>query len=296
MDAHNLDPLPDPNICPICGSDSGFSNTGVAIAEGVINVCSTCSGYFLFPPTMIEYTDSGWTKSRELQFEEDIRIAQEFAPRIVQDVQSYLGFPPHNVLEVGCGSGFMGQGFNAIGCEYTGVDIDSKSIEFARSKGINAHCLSAEDIGSLAQKNQKFDLILSSNVLEHVAIPTKALQELKAICGGVIVIIVPNPEGLLPRLKANKSIRRIFQRALHSDREIAYSIDGYWHNLAYPQRTLRYPCEQVGLKPLRISSMNINDRVYGFVQRNPSLLYKFASGISGMLGMDSEVILIANPK
>jgi len=295
MAEHNTQ-KPKPTHCPICGSDFGFSSTGVTIAEGVINICSTCSGYFLFPPKAIEYTDSGWTKSREIQFEKDVRLAREFAPRIAQEAQRYLGFLPRNVLEVGCGSGFMGKGFKAIGCDYTGVDIDTTSIAFAQANGINAHCLSAEEIGTLSEKDKKFDLILSSNVLEHVAIPTRVLNELKTICSGIIVIIVPNPEGLLPRIKANKRIRKMFQQVLHSDREIAYSIDGYWHNLAYPKRTLRYLCTQVGLEPLRISSMNINDRVYGFVQRNPSIPYRIASGVSGLLGMDSEVILIAKPK
>lgn len=289
-------PLVHPTNCPICNSQDGFLNTKVRISDGLVHICKTCSGYFLFPPMEVEYTDSGWTKSRELKWEKDVEVAKEHARVIVDRIRDYLGRPVESVLEIGCGSAFMGVGFNSLGCDYTGIDVDAQSIEFAKKEGINACCLPAEEMCKSDQVNRKYDLILSSNVFEHLYAPHRVFQDLSKICGGIVVIIVPNPKGLFARLKSRKTFRKLTRLILRNDEELAYSIDGRWHNIAYSKETLRYLCEQTGLEPLKLATMGINDRVFGFVQRNQSLLYRTVSGIASLLGMDSELILIAKPE
>ena len=241
----------------------------------------------------VEYTDSEWSKSREEKWENDIQRAHKFAPRISKSIEYYLGRPVQSVLEIGCSSAFMGMGFNSFGCDYTGIDVDSKSIEFAKSKGIDAYCLSAEDIGEHTLPRSKYDLIISSNVFEHLDDPCKAFQNLRRICGGIIVLIVPNPKGLFAVLRANKSIRKLLQLVSGYKRETAYSIDGCWHNIGYSLQTFGYLCEQTSFEPLKIAPMDKNDRVFGFVQPNYSFKYKLAASIAGLLGMENEIILIA---
>ena len=284
-----------PTSCPICNSQDEFLNTGVRIAGGFVNICKTCSGYFLWPPVTAECTDSGWIELRESKWEEDVRIAHRCAPAIVERIKGYLGRPVKSVLEIGCSSAFMGIGFTSLGCDYTGIDVDAQSIEFARKKGIDAHCIPVEEICKCDQLNRKYDLIFSSNVFEHLSDPYAAFGALGAICGGVIVIIVPNARGLFARLKSSKSIRKVIRLITRGNTELAYSIDGRWHDMAYCKETLRYLCEQTGLEPLRLSSMGINDPTFGFVQHNQSLLYRFAAGFASLLGMASELILIAGP-
>ena len=280
--------------CPICHIDYGAINTGVNIADGFIHKCGECTGYFLFPPKVVEYTDSGWSSSRETGWQRDVQIGTELAPKIVERLEPHLGRSIQSVLEIGCGSAFMGLGFKSVGCDYTGIDVDSKSIEFAKNKGINAHCIRMEDLQNAPSAlSQNYDLIISSNVFEHLDDPSKAFSNLHLTSSnGIVVIIVPNAKGLFSRLKSNKVFSKIIQMILGNHREIAYSIDGYWHNLAYTKKTLEYLSAKAGIEVISTDLMSINHPVFGFVQPNRTLLYRFASSIAALLKMDSEIILI----
>lgn len=265
-----------PTYCPICHAQNDSINTGVRIADGFINNCKKCSGYFLFPPRIVEYTGSGWTSFREAQWEEDVQLAKKLAPRIIEHIENYLGRPVKRILEIGCGSGFMGIGFKHAGCEYVGIDVDAKSIESAKCKGINAHCIGLEEAKSHAAIDQSFDLIISANVFEHFTDPSREFVNLTSIMhDGIIVIIVPNAMGMFAMLKSNKALSRIIQCVLGNDGKIAYSIDGYWHNISYSQKTLCHLCEMTGIDVIKVEPIGNNDPLFGFVQPNTALLYRF---------------------
>ena len=244
----------------------------------------------------VEYTDSDWTENRESKWDEDVRLASEMVPRVKAAVEDYLGKPVNSVLEVGCGSGFMGAAFESAGCEYTGTEVDTTSIEHARSHGIDVHCVEAETMAETELKGRQFDLIISSNVFEHLDNPLLSFQNLRPLCRGAIVIIVPNALGLYQRLRANTFVRGLIHRIVGTNQERAYSIDGCWHNIAYSRETLQYMCDHSDLQAVKIRPMSINDPVFGFVQPNLTLKYRAAAGLARILSMDSELLLIAKPK
>ena len=283
-----------PTNCPICHSTNGFSNTQVKIANGKIFTCDVCSGYFLFPPTHVEYNDSDWTKDHKENWATKVQEALTCAPAICKSIEKHLGRPVKSVLEIGCGTGFMGVGFSSAGCTYTGIDTDKESIEFAKDKGIDAHCLAAEEISQSPEALQKkYDLVLSAHAFEHFDDPFNAFQNLRVVSDGIIVIIVPNPKGLFQLIRSKRIFQKLGQFVLGNTREIAHSIDGYWHNIAYSERALQYMCNAADIKPLEIFLINQNHPTYGFVQRNESFLYKSASLLSSSLGMEAEIVLIA---
>ena len=283
-----------PTSCPICNLSKGYVNKTTCIAGGIIYKCIECSGYFLFPPKYVQYDDSSWTSLREKQWENDILIADKIVPKILQYTASYLGRPIHSVFEIGCGSGFMGQAFIAHGCDYTGIDVDATSISYAKDKGINAHCVALEELCKAPHLlADQYDLIISSNVFEHLNSPKEAFSNLKLINNGIIVIIVPNAEGLSAILKANKLFSKLIQFIMHNNRDIAYSIDGYWHNISYTKETLEYLCAKADINIIKNEPIGINDPVFGFVQPNMTLLYRMYSWIASLLKKDSEIILIA---
>ncbi len=282
-----------PASCPICHMHDAFVNTRVRIADALIYKCKECSGYFLFPPKIVEYTDSGWTSRREADWQQDVQIAKDLAPRIIECTSAHLGRPVQKIIEIGCGSAFMGMGFTSLACRYTGIDVDAKSVEFAKSQGIDAHCIALEDIGaSTSPIVGKYDLVLSSNVFEHLDDPSRAFANLRLICNGIVVIVVPNARGLYGILRSHKICSKAIQWVLGTKREIAYSIDGYWHNIAYTSQTLEYLCAKAGIEVTEIKPMSINDPVFGFVQPNRTLSYRLASAVAALLKMDSEIVLI----
>lgn len=289
----------NPNKCPICNNNdsNNFKDTKVNIKESMIYNCKLCKGYFLYPPINVEYTGSDWSTSREINWTQNIGLAKHITPKIIYYIKKNFNLDFNNVLEIGCGTGFMGAGFKNCKINYTGIDIDESSINFGQKKGINVKILPIEKIEKLyKEKNSKFDLILSSNVFEHFENPSEAFSKIKTLSSGIIIIIVPNGNGLFARIKSNKLVSFIVQKLTNVKRQVVYTIDGDWHNISYTKQTLSYLCKMNQINPLLIKDISINDATFGFVQPNKSSLYKFADFIASVFRAKSTLLLIADTK
>jgi SAM-dependent methyltransferase len=103
------------------------------------------------------------------------------------------------VLDVGCGNGSqLSMSLIKDGFELTGVDTDQASIEHARRLAVtnsNARflCCNVEELGN----SEIFDVVILSEVLEHVDDPSSLLQAgLRRLRDeGVIIVTVPNGYG-----------------------------------------------------------------------------------------------------
>lgn len=282
--------------CPICRVRGVLRRTRVAIAGGQIQRCGTCRGYSLHPPLHVEYDDSGWSRNRQESWERDVRLAREFVPEIRDYAARILGRPVRSVLEVGCGSAYMGIAFREIGCAYVGTEIDNASIAFAKSQNLEVHHSTAEALNTSEVAGRKFDLVLSSNVFEHLDEPPMGFANVAALAGGLVIIIVPNAHGFFARMKAFTPMRKLIAAYKRSNRMLAYSIDGYWHNIAYTRSALRYLADRAGLRVCALRCLSINDRPLGFVQRNSNTLYVTLDAIATRLGLASQLLLVAQPK
>lgn len=110
------------------------------------------------------------------------------------------GAPHNRILDIGCGQGGTVRAFAASGQEAMGIEIDPGLAEYARvnvgSRKGRIECLDIlrcelEELGT-------FDLILCSDVIEHVADPDAmiaiAAQLLRP--GGTFVLQVPNKNSI----------------------------------------------------------------------------------------------------
>ncbi len=95
------------------------------------------------------------------------------------------------LLEIGCGSGSMLQIMQGLGWKVEGVEVDTKAVEIARSKGLNVN---DGDLSSQKYPDDHFDAITMSHVIEHVHDPFCLLQECHRILkpNGMISIVTPN--------------------------------------------------------------------------------------------------------
>lgn len=110
------------------------------------------------------------------------------------------------LLDVGCGLGYLtemlGQGFTRVGLEY---DIHALKVNHKRS----LRNMVQGNISQLPFKEQRFDVIVCSEVLEHLpdGMDSKALKEMARLLkpGGRLLITVPALEGI----RAESALRNL---------------------------------------------------------------------------------------
>lgn len=100
------------------------------------------------------------------------------------------------LLDVGCGMGFMAWFFSKK-CDVYAIDISFKSIKFSsqnkKVKWINCNAL------MLPFKDNYFDYIITSEVMEHVEDGYGFVGELKRVVkpGGIVILSTPSIDGIL---------------------------------------------------------------------------------------------------
>lgn len=97
------------------------------------------------------------------------------------------------VLDAGCGEGFTltRLSVNKIGKKLEGVDFSEDSILIG--KKIHPHItLNIGDIYKLPYKNDSFDLVISTEVLEHLSKPEEAFREILRVSKKYCLLSVPN--------------------------------------------------------------------------------------------------------
>ena len=115
-------------------------------------------------------------------------ITQQFIDNLLSELKS---LKPKTVLDVGCGTGYitsiMSQELDStvIGC-----DMDSNRISFAR--GNFGQEVIIADITHLPFKDNSFDAVVASEIIEHIHSTDAALNEIKRLAKKYVVITVPN--------------------------------------------------------------------------------------------------------
>lgn len=98
-----------------------------------------------------------------------------------------------SVLDVGCGEGFTLDHLQKehIGKKLEGIDAVDDALKIGK-KLYPKLTLKKGDIYHLQYKANSFDIVLCTEVLEHLEDPAKALQELLRVCKKYVLVTVPN--------------------------------------------------------------------------------------------------------
>lgn len=103
------------------------------------------------------------------------------------------------LLDVGCGTGVgLTRHLHAAGLRVTGVDTHEPSVAYGRKLlGSEGPELLVTDAGRLVEEGRRFDVVVCSEVLEHLAEPLGLLSTLRDLLlpGGRMVVTVPNGYG-----------------------------------------------------------------------------------------------------
>ena len=121
------------------------------------------------------------------------RVAQHFR----RDVTAGAPLAGLRILDVGCGAGLLCEPLAELGAEIVGIDATARNIEIARwhaaERGLAVdyrhalaeHLLATED---------PFDVVLNTEVVEHVADPQQLLKECCDLVkpGGIMIVATLN--------------------------------------------------------------------------------------------------------
>lgn len=126
-----------------------------------------------------------------------------------EDIKRFLFIVKHlnhkqqslRILDVGCGNGHISRGLARLGHEVFGIDIDTESIAKANQEvGDIAKfmVLDTKDLGTQFEENY-FDVIICSEVLEHLPEPSLMLDQLQPFLKTGATLIITTPNGFGPR-------------------------------------------------------------------------------------------------
>lgn len=114
------------------------------------------------------------------------------------------------LLDVGCGDGIFLKEAEKIGFEVWGVDLDKRSIEVCKDKGLtNTYAMTLNDFVKLCkEKNIYFDIVTFFEVLEHQDDPLNFLKQINQLLHsqGYIAGSVPNRDSWC-QVTLNRKIR-----------------------------------------------------------------------------------------
>jgi SAM-dependent methyltransferase len=183
-----------------------------------------------------------------------------------------------SLLEVGCGPGLLMTFFKKQGWNATGIERNEKMASVARED----YCL---DVRACAVEDlpidEKFDLILMFNVLEHLSDPNEIIRHCRDRLNenGRIIITVPD---------YNCWQRRVFNQ--------------YWLHLDVPRHlnhfhvaSMDFLADSMDLKILSYNAGSVGHDLFGWIDSSCSKLFKkqniITSWLMGLDGLSTKLIL-----
>ena len=132
-----------------------------------------------------------------------IEFIKRNAKRIIDKKQTEINlFKGLNCLDIGCGGGILSEPLKRLGAIVTGIDASDKAIEVAKEHSLKSRlditykCTNTSDLIESKKKDfiSKFDIVIASEVIEHVNNRGKFLSDISKLSrpGGLIIFTTIN--------------------------------------------------------------------------------------------------------
>jgi len=135
--------------------------------------------------------------------------------------------PGDKILEIGCGIGSIVFALSEKGYDITGIDISSEAIVYGLKKYGNIR-LQVQAAESLPYENESFDVVLSFDLLEHIARVDKHIREVFRVLrtGGYYLFQTPNKySNIIWETLQSRSLRwRHYHPSLHSPKQLLHRL------------------------------------------------------------------------
>jgi 2-polyprenyl-3-methyl-5-hydroxy-6-metoxy-1,4-benzoquinol methylase len=193
---------------------------------------------------------------------------------VFDDALADLDLNGRAFLDAGCGTGL----FSALAVD-RGADVTSLDVGDALLARVAEKCESRRVVGDLAAlpfDDSSFDVVLSTEVIEHLARPVDGVRELVRVLrpGGRLVVTTPN-------------------RAWHPAIRLANALklrpyEGLENWVSRTQ--LRSWLEALGMKIERLEGFNLVPFIHPFLYRLNDRLDDLGAGRAGAAGINTLVV------
>ena len=124
-------------------------------------------------------------------------VRDSCAARFRRDAKGPRPLSDLSVVDIGCGGGLLCEPLSRLGARVTGIDAGERNIAIARSHAAESELqidYRAATAESLAAAGERFDVVLSMEVVEHVADPAGFLAACAALVapGGLLIVATLN--------------------------------------------------------------------------------------------------------
>lgn len=130
------------------------------------------------------------------------------------------------VIDVGCGGGLLAEPLTRMGATVTGIDATDKTVEIARAHAAQSGLAidyQTVTVEQMAAAGERFDAVISLEVVEHVTDPSAFVQALCQITrpGGALVLSTINrtPKAFAFGIVGAEYIMRWLPRGTHQWRK-----------------------------------------------------------------------------
>ena len=221
--------------CYLCGSDSYKVRSGSVRDHEDIKIleCNHCSLVYLSSMEHIKpghYENSGMHDDNEPDIEKWIKTTSFDDERRFNFMKEAI--TNNTLLDFGCGTGNFLNIAKAYAKEVTGIELEKDLQPFFKKNNLNVF----KSLDDAKKTNQKWDVITSFHVVEHLRDPRNILEQLSCLLtdDGKLIIEVPNANDALLTLYDNEAFQNFT----------------YWsqHLFLFNQSTISDLVKQTGLK------------------------------------------------
>lgn len=181
-----------------------------------------------------------------------------------------------SVLDVGCGGGLVCEPLCRLGAKVTGVDGSEPTIDIAKAHSALSELnidYQATTVESLAEKGEKFDVVLALEIVEHVA----DVAGFVASCAAVV-----KPGGLIIFSTLNRTIKSYLVAIVGAEYIVQWVPKGTheWSKFLTPAE-LAAPLREQGLILTDIRGMIFNPLKWGWELSSDTDVNYFMTAVKG---------------